>query len=125
MCFTVMVHEIMMLCYHLTGRPVEAPDLYAEQYGQYVMAPAKFINQVPHVYWKYSFDWTEYNYRNPSSDSHNHFGYGHKSVPYIDLSDNFCVQFSKNNKWKKGCSWLDNFRTRCKRFNRHGELQIK
>ena len=42
--------------YHFAGHPTEAPEFFADEYGKYIMAPAKFRGGVPHVYWKYSFD---------------------------------------------------------------------
>lgn len=56
--------------------PEEAPELFAQEYGKHVMVPANFINGTPHVYWKYEFDWTLYDYNAPlpDYDKHDHFG---------------------------------------------------
>ena len=88
------------------------------------MAPAKFIDGVPHVYWKYSFDWRSYDYNNPSSDDHNHFGYGHKVVPCKDSTDKFMIYFNKGKGLYRGCAWLGNkkIRKKCAKFR---ELQIR
>ena len=57
--------------------PVEAPEHFAQNYGKFVIAPAKFSAEgFPHVYWKQSFDWTTYDYNNPRNDYHNPDGYG-------------------------------------------------
>jgi len=105
--------------------PSEAPELFAKQYGKNVMVPARFIKNVPHVYWKYSFNWRKYDYKNPSSDKHTHFGYGHKSVPCVDSTDKFWVKYKGNKTWKIDCGVLDDPEGRTKRCNRHMELEMK
>lgn len=106
--------------------PSEAPKHFDKKYGKNVMVPARFIKGVPHVYWKSSFNWRKYDYKNPSSDSHTHDGYGHKSVPCVDSIDKFWVQSPTGNKqWKTDCGWLDDFFTRTKRCDKHRELVKK
>lgn len=107
--------------------PLEAPDIFADEYGTNVMAPAKFISGVPHVYWKYSFDWTKYNYRKPSNDSHNHYGHGHESIPCVESTGRFWIQFSQRNEGKRDCGWLDTLKSHRRRIvcDKHRELKIK
>jgi len=100
--------------------PAEAPESFAWKYGKNVMTPATFIDGVPHVYWKYWFDWTTYNYTNPKSDYHNHLGYGHTRVPCVDSTEIFWLP---GNGRYGNCGWLKkiNFHARC---NKHKEIQI-
>merc|ERR1712127_17685 len=42
--------------------PSEDPANFDYTCGAHVMAPVKFINGVPHVYWKEVWDWSTFNY---------------------------------------------------------------
>lgn len=94
--------------------PVEAQEEFATDYGHYVMTPLKFINGVPHVFWKYTFDWTKYNYNVPNHDEHLDFGHGKKPVPCQNHQGSFPI--GPRGK-KKTCKWASKkwFR-RCRNF---------
>lgn len=59
--------------------PVEDPSSWDKTYGMFVVAPLKFKNGVPTVYWKREFDVETFDYDsdNPSYDDHDHGGFGH------------------------------------------------
>ena len=91
--------------------PHEASNLFALKYGQHVMTPAKFINGVPHVYWKESFDWQTYNYNDPDFDDHYHGGYGH-SGNCKNFEGKFYLE--KQNRMRNCGYALTKTRHRCK-----------
>lgn len=99
--------------------PREANNLFAWKYGQHVMAPAKFINGVPNVYWKESFDWETYNYNNPDFDEHYHGGHGHSGNNCKNVQGTFYLQLQK--RWRNCGYALTKTKHRC---SRHEELRI-
>ena len=101
--------------------PAESPENFAYKYGKYVMAPATFIDGTPHVYWKYYFDWTTYDYTNPDFDTHYHFGFGHKKVPCLDSTEAFWLEKAKRPRF---CSWASKKNT-WKRCQQHREMHVK
>lgn len=99
--------------------PRESNEDFWWKYGKHVMTPARFIDGKPHVYWKYKFDWKQYNYKSGDFDEHDHGGHGHTGQRCTDSEERFYVQELK--KFKK-CSHLQGKLWRCNRF---GIFRIK
>lgn len=98
--------------------PLEAPGIHPLKYGKHVMAPATFIDGVPHVYWKSSFDWTTYDYTNPNNDSYENLGRDR----CVDSTHR--IWLSKKSRTHVYCEWLTatTFRRRC---NKHAQLRTE
>lgn len=97
--------------------PSEAPEVFAWDFGKHVMTPATFVDGVPHVYWKYQFNWTQYDYDSPEYDAHDYF-----YIPPTcdDASGKFLVEAlgaRKNCKWAK-----KDPQNRC---HKHPEIPVK
>ena len=85
--------------------PTEAPESFEWEYGEHVMTPANFIDGIPHVYWKYEFDLTTYDFTSTNNfDDHHAFteenGYG--PVPCTDNPRRFWVE--KQDRLRS-CGW--------------------
>ena len=82
--------------------PDEDPVEYDSRYGRSVLAPVRFINGVPNVYWKNQFDIDTYDFKSGDYDKHFHGGYGHMIPP-----NDGCSQLKKKKicKTTAGCKW--------------------
>ncbi len=74
-----------------SGKWVFGGDRYPDEdranwdpkYGKDIVIPADFVNGVPNVYWKATFDWMNYPYGSGQFDAHNHGPSGHAPTPAI------------------------------------------
>lgn len=50
--------------------PDEDPNNFDPKHGRFIFVPVKFVQGVPHVFWKNSFDWDTFSYESPDYDSY-------------------------------------------------------
>jgi len=50
--------------------PVEDPTDYDSKFGRYILSPVSFVQDIPNVYWKKTFDWVDYDYKSGDYDDH-------------------------------------------------------
>jgi len=85
--------------------PDEDPLNFDSKYGRNVMAPVNFKAGVPHVYWKYQFNWQTYDYSSNDFDAHYHGGNGHAGT----CSSYHCTLcYDLNTCRDAGCNWEQN-----------------
>jgi len=80
--------------------PDEDPVEYDSRYGRSILAPVRFVNGVPNVYWKNQFDIDTYGFKSGDYDKHFHGGYGHMVHDgcFKLKEKRFCIRTA-------GCEW--------------------